>query len=319
MGQSESAAMDFADDVRSGLSAPTKRLSPRYLYDDLGSALFDAITALPEYYLTRAETEILERHAGAIIDAVGYPIELIELGSGSAVKTRYLIDAAFARQPSVRFCPIDISSAALDSSARALRSEYPRIVVDGINAEYLTGLTRLSRNGARRRLALFLGSNIGNFEPDEARSTLGALRAVLDPGDGFLLGADLRKDPRVLEAAYDDPTGVTAAFSRNLLGRINRELGGQFDLTAFEHKARYDLERSRIEIRLVSLVRQDVAIDKLGMSVHFEAGEPIYTESSYKFDDKSISALAAAAGFAVEGRWSDEASRFADYLLIARP
>lgn len=310
--------MDFADDVRSGLSRPQKRLSPRYLYDDLGSALFDAITALPEYYLTRAETEILKAHAGEIIDAVGFPIELIELGSGSAVKTRYLIDAAFERQPTVRFCPIDISSAALDASARALRSEYPRIVVDGINAEYLSGLARLSRNGARRRLALFLGSNIGNFEPDETRSTLSSLRAVLDPGDGFLLGADLRKDRQTLEAAYDDPTGVTAAFSRNLLGRINRELGGHFDIATFEHTARYDEAKGRIEIRLVSTVRQDVAIDALGMVAHFEAAEPIYTESSYKFDDKSISALADAAGFSVAGRWTDASKRFADYLLIAR-
>jgi L-histidine Nalpha-methyltransferase len=310
--------MDFADDVRSGLSAPHKRLSPRFLYDDLGSALFDAITALPEYYLTRAETEILKAHAGEIIDAVGFPVELIELGSGSAQKTRFLIDAAFERQRSVRFCPIDISSAALDASARALRSEYPGIVVDGINAEYLSGLARLSRNGARRRLALFLGSNIGNFEPEEARSTLSALRGVLDPGDGFLLGADLRKDPRVLEAAYDDPTGVTAAFSRNLLGRMNRELGGHFDIATFEHTARYDEAKSRIEIRLVSTVRQDVAIDALGLVAHFEAGEPIYTESSYKFDDKSISALADAAGFAVAGRFTDASVNFADYLLTAR-
>lgn len=310
--------MDFADDVRSGLSAPQKRLSPRYLYDDLGSALFDAITALPEYYLTRAETEILKEHSGEIIDAVGFPVELIELGSGSAVKTRLLIDAAFERQRSVRFCPIDISSAALDASARALRSEYPGIVVDGINAEYLSGLARLSRNGAKRRLALFLGSNIGNFEPDEARSTLSALRAVLDPHDGFLLGADLRKDPRLLEAAYDDPTGVTAAFSRNLLGRMNRELGGHFDLSTFEHRARFNDGASRIEIRLVSTVEQDVAIDGLGLVVHFEAGEPIYTESSYKFDDQTISSLAAAAGFSVAGRWTDASSLFADYLLIAR-
>ena len=309
--------MDFAGDVRAGLTATPKRLSPKYLYDDLGSALFDAITALPEYYLTRAETEILKDRAGEIIDAVGYPVELIELGSGSAVKTRYLIDAAFMRQPSLRFCPIDISTAALDASARALRREYPTIVVDGINAEYLSGLARLSRNGARRRLALFLGSNIGNFEPDEARSTLSALRSVLDPGDGFLLGADLRKDPRVLEAAYDDATGVTAAFSRNLLGRINRELGGHFDLSTFQHKARFDETKSRIEIRLVSTIDQHVAIDRAHFVAHFDAGEPIHTESAYKFDDASITALAQAAGFSVARRWTDGDSRFADYLLTA--
>jgi len=310
--------MDFAGDVRAGLSASRKRLSPKYLYDDLGSALFDAITALPEYYLTRAETEILKDRAGEIIDAVGFPVELIELGSGSAVKTRYLIAAAFSRQQALRFCPIDISSAALDASARALRREYAGIIVDGINAEYLSGLARLSRNGARRRLALFLGSNIGNFEPDEARSTLSALRAVLDPDDGFLLGADLKKDPTTIEAAYDDAPGVTAAFSRNLLGRINRELGGHFDLSTFVHKARYDEARSRIEIRLVSTKRQDVAVDGAGVVAHFEEGEPIYTESAYKFDRQSIEMLARATGFEVTGCWTDARSQFADFLLTAR-
>jgi len=310
--------MTFAEDVRAGLTAPRKRLLPKYFYDELGSALFEAITALPEYYLTRAETEILRDRSGEIVEAVGGPLELIELGSGSAVKTRYLIDAALARQPALRFCPIDISAAALDASARALSAEYPSIVVDGINADYLTGLTRLSRNGARRRFALFLGSNIGNFEPDEARSTLSALRAVLDPGDRFLLGADLRKDPGVLERAYADATGVTAAFNRNLLGRINRELGGHFDLDAFSHRAFYNTERSRVEIQLVSSKRQDVAIDALGLVASFAQGEPIHTESAYKFDDESIAALASSAGFDVDRSWTDAQRRFADYLLVAR-
>src|SRR5437660_1132256 len=156
----ETAAMSFADDVRAGLTAAHKRLQPKYLYDELGSALFEAICALPEYYLTRAESEILRDHSGEVVDAIGTPLELLELGSGSAVKTRHVIDAALGRQPALRFCPIDISAAALDASARALNREYPSIVVDGINADYLGGLTRLSRNGARRRLALFLGSNI---------------------------------------------------------------------------------------------------------------------------------------------------------------
>ena len=309
--------MSFAEDVRAGLTSSPKRLFPKYFYDDLGSALFEAICALPEYYLTRAESEVLRDHAGEILDAVGGPVELIELGSGSATKTRHLIDAAFARQPALRFCPIDISKAALDSSAHALAREYPRIIVDGINADYLTGITKLSRNGARRRLALFLGSNIGNFEPSEARSTLRALRAVLDPGDGFLLGADLKKDAKTLELAYDDPTGVTAAFDRNLLGRINRELGGHFILDRFVHRARYDEAQARIDIRLESSVAQDVAIDALGMVVHFDAGEPIHTESAYKFDRASVAALAQATGFSVTGEWTDAHARFADFLLTA--
>ena len=310
--------MSFADDVRAGLTATRKRLSPKYFYDELGSALFEAICALPEYYLTRAESEILRDRASEIIDAVGGPVELVELGSGSAIKTRYLIDAAFARQPTLRFCPIDISGAALDASARALTREYPSIMVDGINADYLTGLARLSRNGARRRLAIFLGSNIGNFEPSEAQSTLRALRAVLEPGDGFLLGADLKKDRTVLERAYDDATGVTAAFNRNLLGRINRELGGHFDLDLFGHSATYNDALSRVEICLISKKSHDVAIDALGLVVHFDEGEAIHTESAYKFDAASIGALANAADFAVTTSWTDAGQRFADFLLTAR-
>jgi L-histidine Nalpha-methyltransferase len=314
----ETAAMSFADDVRAGLTASPKRLPPKYFYDELGSALFEAITSLPEYYLTRAEAEILRDRASEIVDAVGGPVELVELGSGSAIKTRYLIDAVFARQPTLRFCPIDISAAALDASARALAKEYPSIVVDGINADYLTGLTRLSRNGARRRLAIFLGSNIGNFEPSEATSTLGALRAVLEPGDSFLLGADLKKDRTVLERAYDDPTGVTAAFNRNLLGRINRELGGHFDLDAFRHKATYNETLSRVEIRLISKMSHDVAVDTLGLVAHFDEGEAIHTESAYKFDAASIAALAGSADFSVTASWTDGQRRFADFLLTAR-
>jgi len=311
--------MSFAQDVRAGLTAPQKRLLPKYFYDELGSALFEAITALPEYYLTRAETEILRDRSAEIVEAVGGgPIEMIELGSGSAIKTRYVIDATLAVQPALRFCPIDISIAALEASAKALTREYPSIVVDGINADYLTGLTRLSRNGASRRLALFLGSNIGNFEPEEARSTLRALRAVLDPGDRFLLGADLKKDPAVLERAYDDATGVTAAFNRNLLGRINRELGGHFDLHAFRHRACYSEERSRVEIELISASRQEVPIDDLAIVATFEAGESIHTESAYKFDASSIDQLARSTGFDVAGSWTDAQRRFADFLLVAR-
>lgn len=310
--------MAFVDDVRTGLTAPRKRLSPKYFYDELGSALFEAITALPEYYLTRAESEILQVHAADILDCVGGPVELVELGSGSALKTRHLIDAALARQPALRFCPIDISNSALEASARALTCEYPRIVVDGINADYLTGLASISRNGARKRLALFLGSNIGNFEPEEARRTLRALRAVLEPGDGFLLGADLKKDRLALEHAYDDATGVTAAFNRNVLGRINRELGGHFDLESFRHEATYNEVLFRVEISLVSERAQDVAIDGAGFVAHFAQGEPIHTESAYKFDADSIGEYARATGYEVTGSWTDSGRRFADFLLTAR-
>jgi L-histidine N-alpha-methyltransferase len=309
--------MDFARDVRTGLTAQNKALPSKYFYDAVGSALFEAICNLPEYYLTRAETEMLSAKAQDIVDAVGTPVELIELGSGSAVKTRFVIDAAFARQERLRYRPVDISTAALDASTRALQREYPGIVVDGINADYLNGLARISRNGARRTLALFLGSNIGNFEPDEAERTMTALRSVLEPADGLLLGADLKKDRETLELAYDDALGVTAAFNLNILARINRELGGRFDLASFRHEAKWDEHLGRVEMRLVSRVRQDVRIDGLGLVVHFDEGERVHTESSYKYDDASIESLARSSGFSVGGKWIDNAGRFADYLLIA--
>jgi L-histidine N-alpha-methyltransferase len=309
--------MNFAEDVRAGLTDPHKHLPSKYFYDALGSALFEAICDLPEYYLTRAETEILSYNAQAIVDAVGTPLELVELGSGSAIKTRLLIDAVFTRQAQLRYRPIDISKAALDASARSLQHEYPGIVVDGVNADYASGLRLLSRNGSRCTLALFLGSNIGNFNPVEAERTLGMLRSVLEPGDCFLLGADLKKDRRALELAYDDPTGVTAAFNLNLLGRINRELGGEFDLKQFRHRAFYNEEQGRVESHLVSLRRQDVPIKDVGIVAHFEEGETIHTESSYKFDTQSIGRLANATGFDVRATWTDPAHRFADFLLVA--
>jgi L-histidine N-alpha-methyltransferase len=315
--RSESAAMEFAIAVRGGLTALQKSLPSKYLYDDVGSALFEAICNLPEYYLTRAETEVLSSRAQEIVDAVGTPVELIELGSGSAVKTRFLIDAAFARQDRLRYRPVDISSSALELSTKALTREYPGIIIDGINADYLNGLARISRNGARKTMALFLGSNVGNFEPDEAQRTLAALRSVLEPGDGLLLGADLKKDRAVLERAYDDPLGVTAAFDLNLLARINRELGGKFDLASFRHEAAYQDSLGRVEMRLISRVRQDVRIDGIGMAIHFEEGESIHTESSYKYDDRTIEILARASAFSIGGKWTDAAGRFADYLLIA--
>lgn len=310
--------MNFAQDVRAGLSGPNKKLQSKYFYDAVGSALFEAICNLPEYYLTRAEAEILSERARDIIYAVGTPLELIELGSGSAIKTRLLIDAAFERQSRLRYRPVDISSSALDASAKSLVREYPGIVVEGVNADYLSGLAQISRNGNRRALALFLGSNIGNFDPTEAVTLLRAARAVLEPRDGFLLGADLKKDRATLELAYADPLGVTAAFNLNVLARINRELGGRFDLADFRHRASYNTALDRMEMFLVSKRRHTVRIEGLDLDVHFEEGEPIHTESSYKFDDQSIARLAASAGFDVAEKWTDAEHRFADYLLTAR-
>jgi L-histidine Nalpha-methyltransferase len=309
--------MEFAAAVRAGLGATRKSLPSKFFYDSVGSALFEAICNLPEYYLTRAESEILSARSQEIVDAVGTPVEIIELGSGSATKTRHLIDAAFARQEFLRYRPVDISSTALDASSTALSREYPGIVVEGINADYLNGLARITRNGARRTMALFLGSNVGNFEPEEAVRTLEAVRSVLEPGDGMLLGADLKKDRVVVERAYDDPLGVTAAFNLNILARINRELGGEFDLRSFRHEATWDETHGRIEMRLISRAAQDVRIERLGFVARFADGESIHTESSYKYDDATIERLASASGFEIDRRWTDAEGRFADYLLIA--
>ena len=309
--------MPFADDVRAGLSASPKTLPAKYFYDELGSALFEAICLLPEYYLTRAEAEILTQRAPEIIGLV-QPARLIELGSGSALKTRYLIEAGLARGP-LGYSAIDISDTVLAATAKALQAQYPKLDVRGYQGEYYEGLRLLglderdARQG--RTLALFLGSNIGNFDPPEALRLLRAIRGVLKTGDALLLGTDLKKDPRMLEAAYGDATGVTAAFDLNILGRINRELGGHFDLASFKHLARYDADAGRVEMHLESTASQKVAIETLGMEVSFRARETIHTESSYKFSLDDIRAIAHDAGLELECSWTDRADRFACNLL----
>ena len=310
--------MSFADEVRAGLVANPKTLPTKYLYDDLGSKLFEVICLLPEYYLTRAEAAILRAHAPEIIASAGETVEIVELGSGTAAKTRLLLDAALARQGTLRYSPIDISRSALDETVAALNVEYPAIKVEPQVKDYLDGLRRFSRHGVERTLVLFLGSNIGNFEPSEAQRTLRAVRETLNPGDSLLMGADMKKDVAVIEAAYNDKLGVTAAFNKNLLLRINRELGGHFDLDAFRHKANYEPRESRIEMRLISDTAQDVAIDSLQLDVHFAPGESIHTESSYKYDMAQLGALASATGFGLAKTWTDANQTFTSNLLVAR-
>lgn len=306
----------FGDDVRAGLSALQKRVSPRYFYDELGSALFEAICFLPEYYLTRAETEILERFAGTILARFKGPIDLIEFGSGSARKTRILIGALLERQARANYHPIDISPSALLDSSTALIAEYERLHVTAYADDYFEVLSSARLSTSDRVLALFLGSNVGNYEPDEAEALLRAMSAAFKPGDALLLGTDLKKSSKVLELAYNDPTGVTAAFDKNLLGRINRELGGHFDLDAFDHVARYDVARGVVESFLVARRGQTVPIDALGMEARFVATETIHTESSYKFAADDVMRLAARSGFRVEQRWTDSKERFAVSLLV---
>ena len=305
---------DFADDVRAGLTAPRKRLPCRYLYDAEGSALFEEICALPEYYLTRAEQEIFDAHAGEIIASCPADAALVELGSGSAKKTRTLIDAALGARGRLRYVPIDISRTMLEESSRALLADYPAVEITAIAAEYRNGLRWLERMHDPK-LVLWLGSNVGNFSRTEAARFLRGVRATMSPSDRLLMGVDLRKSRAVLEAAYDDAAGVTARFSLNLLARINRELGGQFELDAFQHRSRWNERLGRIEIELQSRVAQTVRIEALALDVPFRAGERIYTESSYKYSTAEIEKLARAAGLVVERRWLDARKRFSVNLL----
>lgn len=308
-------AADFANDVRTGLTAPRKRLSCRYLYDATGSALFEAICEAPEYYLTRAEQAILAAHADEVAAACPPGTTLVELGSGSAKKTRTLIAALLRQMTRLRYVPIDISRAALVESAEGLVLDYPQLTIQAIAAEYSTGLRRLQETGDQPKLVLWLGSNIGNFDRGEAARFLGDVRAALAVPDRLLVGVDLRKAPAVLEAAYDDAAGVTARFNLNLLARINRELGGDFDLTRFVHRARWNALKGRVEMHLESRARQRVRIGTLDLEVSFAAGETIFTESSYKYSSAELESLAHRAGFAVAARWFDPERKFALALL----
>jgi L-histidine Nalpha-methyltransferase len=305
----------FADDVGRGLRSFPKRLPPKCFYDDLGSMLFEAITHLPEYYLTRTESALLHASAGEIIDTLGAPIALFELGSGSAAKTKHLITAALQRQTALHYRPIDISRATLLSSSQALVDEYPGLVVDAYVGDYFTYLKKATPRLTERTLALFLGSNIGNFEPEDATGLLRALRRTLKTGDALLLGTDLKKSVDRLELAYDDPAGVTAAFNKNVLGRINRELGGNFDLHKFEHVARYDAARGAVDMFLAAKRATDAHISDLDLYVSFTEGESIHTESSYKYDRENIALIAADSGYKLDRSWMDPAEDYALSLL----
>ncbi len=309
------AGYSFADDVLVGLTAPKKTLPSKYFYDELGSALFDAITRLPEYYLTRAETEILNEQGWEMVRVLGGPVDFLELGSGSAAKTRILIDEALRAQETLRYSAIDISAEALRSSSAALVERYEGLSVRAYAGDYFTLLQSGALTFDRPVLAMLMGSNLGNYAPREAQALVSLMSGALRPGDGILLGTDRKKDRAVLEAAYDDSAGVTAAFDKNLLGRINRELGGHFNLRAFDHVARYDDARGCVESFLVSAVAQSVRIDALDTSIEFRKGEAIHTESSYKFDDADIAALAQGAKLEVRQAWYDKGKRFNVHLL----
>jgi dimethylhistidine N-methyltransferase len=315
----ESPHDDFAADVRNGLTQPRKSLPPRWFYDDVGSALFDTICFLPEYYVTRAETEVLTSFRHDIVVSFGPHVRLVELGSGMARKTRILLDVLSARQHEIEYMPVDVDAAILERSSRDLLTEYQRLRVLALCSDFSRPSIPLGAlpPSRARTIVLFLGSTIGNLDPEAAVSMLRDLRSALAPGDALLLGADLRKDRSILEPAYDDPLGVTAAFNLNLLQRINRELGGHFDLGGFAHRAFYDAELGRIEMHLVSRREQRVRIDALDLDVAFAEGETIHTENSHKYDEATLRTLARESGFAVEHLWSDKRRWFADVLMVA--
>lgn len=308
---------DFASSVREGLSRRPRSLSCRWLYDEKGSRLFEAICEQPEYYPTRTELSILRERAGEIAAALPPGGSLVELGSGSALKTRVLIEAMLERDGALRYVPVDISRTMLEASSLELLEDYPQLEILGVAAEYRDGLRELRRRVDGPKLVLWLGSNVGNFERPAAASFLRELREGLDADDRLLIGVDLRKDAAVLERAYDDAAGVTARFTLNLLTRVNRELGGDFDLSAFRHDARYDNVLGRVEMHLVSLRAQRVRIAALDLELDLDEGERIHTENSYKYSGREIDALAAVGGFAVESRWFDAERRFS--LQTLRP
>ena len=314
----QTAAGTFAADVLEGLTRPGQKTLPSsWLYDDVGSALFEVITLLPEYGLTRADAALLRGAAGAVAEMAGQPARIVEFGSGSGSKTRCSLEAALASRP-VEYAPIDISRAALENCASNLRG-LPGLTVRPVEACYLSGLaeTLAGRGTDDRTLLLFLGSTIGNFSPDQAATFLRSARQQMRPGDSLLLGADLVKPREQLLAAYDDPLGVTAAFNLNLLARINRELGGEFQPGRFAHEARFDQQHSRIEMHLRARVAQKVWIEGLHRIISFEAGETIWTESSYKFLTSDIAEIGAEAGWTMAQQWVDHEWGFAETLFSA--
>jgi L-histidine Nalpha-methyltransferase len=308
------AAAQFRADVLRGLFTPEKTLPCKYFYDEVGSALFEQITELDEYYPTRTELAIMERHAAEMVGLLGPRCLLIEYGSGSSLKTRHLLDQL--RDPA-GYVPIDISDEHLCRSVRALVEEYPDIDVVPLCADFTRPLRLPACRSAARRVVYFPGSTLGNFTPDAALTLLRQTAELCGRGGGLLIGVDLQKDSRVIEAAYNDRQGVTAAFNRNILVRINRELGGDFDIEQFAHRAYYDAIQGRIEMHLVSCRDQVIRVG--GMPFFFARGESIHTEDSYKYSLPALNDLARAGGFAVERVWTDERRYFSvAYLTLRR-
>jgi dimethylhistidine N-methyltransferase len=312
------AASAFAADVRAGLTNPVqKELPSKYLYDDVGSALFEVISHLPQYGLTRADERLLRRHASDIVERLPAPVAVAELGSGSGKKTRWLLEALCRRQRTFYY-PVEISRSALAMCERELR-DIDAISIVGFEREYLDGLLEVAahRHNDQHLLVLFLGSTIGNFDRPAGIKFLAEVRGILQPGDSLLLGTDLEKPTPQLLDAYDDELGVTAAFNLNLLARINRELEADFNLSQFTHVARINHEARSVEMRLRSERQQTVNIPAAELSVEFLEGETIWTESSHKYSATEIFQMASQSGFRCQAQWIDGQWPFAENLLIA--
>jgi L-histidine Nalpha-methyltransferase len=309
---------EFAADVRASLAKRGQRELPsKYLYDEVGSALFETICVLPEYGLTRADARLLEKYAGEIVGRLPSPIHVAELGSGSGKKTRWILEALSRRQKTYYY-PIEISPSALAACEKEL-GHIDLVSLVGFEQPYLEGLRAVAQGRGEQDhlLVLFLGSTIGNFDRDASEVFLQEMREILRSRDALLLGTDLEKNAELQLLAYDDPTGVTAAFNMNLLARINRELGADFDLSCFRHEARWNSTERRIEMHLCSTRRQTVQIPAAGLRLMLDENETIWTESSHKYKAGEIPGMAKRTGFRCDGQWIDEMWPFAQNLLIA--
>jgi dimethylhistidine N-methyltransferase len=309
-------AAPYAWEVYEGLTKKPRSLPPKLFYDAAGSALFERITELPEYYLTRTELAILEEFAGEIVAKAGQGLRVVELGSGTAAKTVTLLRAMERRQLRVDYFPVDISTAALSQARERVKQMCPRTHVQSVVADLGADFSFLGRI-AGRKLVLFLGSTIGNFDLSVAAESLGKLREQLAPGDALLLGTDLAKSQNILLPAYDDSSGVTAAFNKNILSRLNRELAADFDVDAFRHIADWSAAQSRMEMYLESQYAKTIHIRAIGLELEFAKGERIHTENSYKYTLPMVSELFGSAGFALEKSWFDAKCWYAVHLARA--
>jgi dimethylhistidine N-methyltransferase len=322
------ATRTFAEDVMAGLMAEPKRLPPKYFYDQRGSRLFEEITQLPEYYPTRTETAILQAHAAEIAKLIPADAAMVEFGAGSAAKARILLGAAGSRVSASQvsasqvsasqvsaYVPVDISSEFLSNEAQRLREDMPKLQVLPVAADFTRPFELPAGLGAKPRVGFFPGSTIGNFEPHEAHAFLRHAAALLGRDALLIIGVDLVKDPAILNAAYNDAAGVTAAFNLNLLERINRELDGEFKLEKFCHRAFYNREKQRVEMHLVSLARQKVRV--MGKLIDFRRGETIHTENSYKYTVELFRSHARSAGWTPAAFWLDEHNYFSVHALVA--